>query len=70
LVTPSIVVSWKPVPLVADPHFSAWLEKRTPAGRWVNVDKLIAAAVFLASDASSIVNGHVLYVDGGITANL
>lgn len=56
--------------LVADPGFSAWLEKRTPAGRWGNVDELIGAAVFLASDASSFVNGHVLYVDGGITASL
>lgn len=56
--------------LVADPDFSAWLEKRTPAGRWGNVDELVGAAVFLAADASSFVNGHVLYVDGGITASL
>jgi gluconate 5-dehydrogenase len=56
--------------LVDNPEFSAWLEKRTPAGRWGNVDELIGAAVFLASDASTFVNGHVLYVDGGITASL
>jgi len=56
--------------LMADPDFNAWLEKRTPAGRWGTVDELIGAAVFLASDASSFVNGHVLYVDGGITASL
>ena len=56
--------------LVADPEFSAWLEKRTPAGRWGNVDELVGAAVFLSSAASSFVNGHVLYVDGGITASL
>ncbi len=56
--------------LVADPAFSAWLEKRTPAGRWGKVDELVGACVFLASDASSFVNGHVLYVDGGITASL
>lgn len=56
--------------LVDNPEFSAWLEKRTPAGRWGNVDELIGAAVFLASDAASFVNGHVLYVDGGITASL
>ncbi|MEM9428785.1 MAG: SDR family oxidoreductase, partial [Pseudomonadota bacterium] len=46
--------------LVADPEFSAWLEKRTPAGRWGQVEELIGAAVFLASDASSFVNGHTL----------
>ena len=56
--------------LVADPEFSAWLEKRTPAGRWGRVEELVGACVFLASAASSFVNGHVLYVDGGITASL
>ena len=56
--------------LVADPAFTAWLEKRTPAGRWGKVEELVGACVFLASDASSFVNGHVLYVDGGITASL
>ena len=56
--------------LVSNPEFSAWLEKRTPAGRWGRVEELVGAAVFLASDASSFVNGHVLYVDGGITASL
>jgi gluconate 5-dehydrogenase len=56
--------------LVADPAFTDWLEKRTPAGRWGRLEELVGAAVFLASDASSFVNGHVLYVDGGITASL
>jgi gluconate 5-dehydrogenase len=56
--------------LVADPEFSSWLEKRTPAGRWGQVNELIGAAVFLASDGASFVNGHTLYVDGGITASL
>ncbi|AZO50618.1 MAG: glucose 1-dehydrogenase [Mesorhizobium sp.] len=56
--------------LVADPAFSAWLEKRTPAGRWGQVEELVGACVFLASDASSFVNGHILYVDGGITASI
>lgn len=56
--------------LVADPEFSAWLEKRTPAGRWGNVEELTGACVFLSSAASSFVNGHTLYVDGGITASL
>ena len=56
--------------LVADPEFSAWLEKRTPQGRWGKVEELQGAAVFLASDAASFVNGHTLFVDGGITASL
>jgi gluconate 5-dehydrogenase len=56
--------------LVSDQAFSAWLEQRTPAGRWGRVEELVGACVFLASDASSFINGHVLYVDGGITASL
>jgi gluconate 5-dehydrogenase len=56
--------------LVADPAFTQWLEKRTPAGRWGRVEELVGACIFLASDASSFVNGHILYVDGGITASL
>lgn len=56
--------------LVADPAFTEWLEKRTPAGRWGKVEELVGACVFLASDASSFVNGHILYVDGGITASI
>jgi gluconate 5-dehydrogenase len=56
--------------LVDDPAFSTWLEKRTPAGRWGRVEELVGACIFLASDAASFVNGHILYVDGGITASL
>ena len=56
--------------LVADKDFSDWLSKRTPAGRWGNVEELVGACLFLGSAASSFVNGHVLYVDGGITASL
>ena len=56
--------------LVENGEFSGWLENRTLAGRWGDVEELVGAAVFLASDASSFVNGHILYVDGGITACL
>ncbi|MEM6763060.1 MAG: SDR family oxidoreductase [Pseudomonadota bacterium] len=56
--------------LVADPEFSSWLAKRTPQGRWGQLPELIGAAVFLASEASTFVNGHTLFVDGGITASL
>jgi gluconate 5-dehydrogenase len=55
-------------PLVEDPEFTAWLRRRTPAGRWGRVEELAGAAVFLASAASDFVNGHLLYVDGGMTA--
>jgi len=55
-------------PLVDDAAFTRWLNARTPTGRWGDPDELVGAAVFLASDASSFVNGHVLYVDGGLTA--
>ena len=56
--------------LVDNPEFSSWLEKRTPAGRWGNVEELVGAAVFLSGRGSSFINGHTLYVDGGITTCL
>jgi gluconate 5-dehydrogenase len=56
--------------LWSDPSFNDWLERRTPAGRWGRAQELVGACVFLASDAASFVNGHVLYVDGGITSVL
>jgi gluconate 5-dehydrogenase len=56
--------------LMDNPEFNGWLEKRTPAGRWGDVEELVGAAVFLASKASSFVNGETLHVDGGITASL
>ena len=56
--------------LVDDLEFTRWLVGRTPSRRWGDVEDLVGAAVFLASDASNFVNGHVLYVDGGVTATL
>jgi gluconate 5-dehydrogenase len=56
--------------LIDDPVFSEWLAKRTPAGRWGNVGELVGACIFLASEASSFVNGTVIFVDGGITISL
>lgn len=56
--------------LVDDPEFSAWLAKRTPAGRWGNVDELVGTCIFLSSAAASFVNGTTVYVDGGITSSL
>uniref|UniRef100_UPI003F82DDEE glucose 1-dehydrogenase n=1 Tax=Cupriavidus ulmosensis TaxID=3065913 RepID=UPI003F82DDEE len=56
--------------LVDNAEFTAWLVGRTPSRRWGDVEDLIGAAVFLASNASDFVNGHILYVDGGVTATL
>ena len=56
--------------LVNDAEFTRWLVGRTPSRRWGDVQDLVGAAVFLASDASNFVNGHILYVDGGVTATL
>ena len=56
--------------LLEDKAFTAWVEARTPAGRWAKPEELGGAAVFLASDAAAYVNGHVLAVDGGLSVSL
>ena len=48
--------------------FDSFIIAKTPAARWGETEDLVGPAVFLASDASNFVNGHVLYVDGGILA--
>ena len=48
--------------------FDQFIIAKTPAGRWGTPEDLMGPAIFLASDASNFVNGHVLYVDGGILA--
>jgi gluconate 5-dehydrogenase len=56
--------------LVENREFSDWLCKRTPAGRWGNVEELCGTAVFLSSKASDFINGQIIYVDGGITSSV
>jgi gluconate 5-dehydrogenase len=56
--------------LLNDKAFTSWVESRTPAGRWARPEELGGAVVFLASDAASYVNGHVLAVDGGLSVSL
>ena len=48
--------------------FDCFICAKTPAGRWLDPEELVGPAVFLASEASNAVNGHILYVDGGILA--
>ena len=56
--------------LLNDEAFTKWVEARTPAGRWAKPEELGGAVVFLASNAASYVNGHVLAVDGGLSVSL
>ena len=56
--------------LIDDPEFAAFVGKRTPLGRWGRSEEIGGVAVFLASAASSYVNGHALFVDGGLTASM
>ncbi|MDX3797562.1 SDR family oxidoreductase [Streptomyces sp. AK04-3B] len=57
-------------PLVEDEEFSAWVRRRTPAGRWGRTEDLVGGVLFLASPAADFVGGQVLYVDGGMTSVL
>ncbi len=54
--------------LTGDAEFSAWVARRTPAGRWGEPPEIAGAAVFLASAAADYVTGHLLAVDGGFAA--
>jgi len=54
--------------LTADAEFTAWVARRTPAGRWADPPEIAGAAVFLASSAADYVTGHILAVDGGFAA--
>jgi gluconate 5-dehydrogenase len=54
--------------LYTDAAFDEWVRKRTPAGRWGELEELIGVCVLLASEASSFINGQVFYIDGGVTA--
>jgi gluconate 5-dehydrogenase len=54
--------------LKEDPEFNSWICGRTPSGRWGNPEELQGLAVFLASEASTYINGQVIFVDGGMSA--
>jgi len=57
-------------PLYENPEFDAWLCGRTPSNRWGEPEELLGALLFLSSSASSYVNGHMLYVDGGLISSV
>jgi len=56
--------------LTGNAEFTAWVERRTPAGRWAEPHEIAGAAVFLASPSARYVTGQILYVDGGFTAGM
>ena len=68
---PGYIATPQTAPLRTEGHpFNNFIISKTPAARWGTTEDLVGPAVFLASDASDFVNGHVLYVDGGILASL
>ena len=67
---PGYIVTAQTGPIRENGHpFNDLVMTRTPAGRWGQPEDVAYAALFLASQASNFVNGHILYVDGGILAN-
>ena len=56
--------------LIENKEFNDWVCKRTPAGRWGTLEEIGPAAVFLASDEASFVNGHILAVDGAFSGSM
>jgi len=66
---PGYIETPQTAPLRVEGHpFNSFIISKTPAARWGTTDDLVGPAIFLASDASNFVNGHILYVDGGILA--
>lgn len=68
---PGYFATSQTAPIRVDGHpFNEFIISRTPAARWGDPDDLQGAAIFLSSKASDFVNGHILYVDGGILATI
>ncbi len=68
---PGYIETPQTAPIRVDGHpFNQFIIDKTPAARWGKTDDLVGPAIFLASEASDFVNGHILYVDGGILASI
>lgn len=68
---PGYFATSQTAPIRVDGHpFNDFIISRTPAARWGDPEDLQGAAIFLSSKASDFVNGHILYVDGGILATI
>lgn len=68
-IAPGFIATEMTMALLENEEFNAWVESRTPLGRWGRPEEIAGAAVFLASPAGAYVNGHVLNVDGGMVIN-
>ena len=69
-IAPGFVGTEMNTPLVQNEEFSAWVKKSTPMARWGEPREIAAAALFLAADEASYVSGHIVTVDGGMTASM
>lgn len=69
-IAPGYILTEMTRPLAEDPERNAWILERIPSGRWGAPEDLVGATVFLCSGASGFVNGHVLFVDGGMLVGL
>jgi gluconate 5-dehydrogenase len=69
-IAPGYFLSEMTQPLADDPKFDGWLKGRTPAGRWGDPEELVGPLLLLVSEGSDFMNGHVIFVDGGMSVSV